>query len=1022
MRKQPNVFTLEPGPGGLTRVIAALMSGQLLGLRFGEAPELLADLTVFVPHRRLKTQLEAALIAELGPRPVLLPTITLLGAPEAVTAEDGAAEDMAELALERPIVSPMERRFRLLPLVQAWRAQLGDGQSAPALREALALAEALGRLIDEMRLSGIPPARLASAAPPRFDEARFDEYWRQSRAFLRIAGQAWPALLQELGALDAHAARIERLEAEALRIERDQAAGPMLILGSTGSVAATGRLMRAVSRLDHGAVVLPGLDTLLPDADFALIASAREQEASLATRFGHPQAMLRRTLNEIGLPRGAVSVLAADAQGAARRAALSDMMRPAEQVALWRASRPAIDAVAAFGGIALIEAQDEQEEALAIAIALRETLETPGRRVALVTPDRALSRRVAIELRRWNIAAFDASGSTLRESAAGTFLQLLLDAAADAPGALMALLSHPLARFGFSAVEIGEIARALDLFVLRGHRHVAGLALVERIRHAREAAGRPAHPAIARLRPEVLDRLPTLAAAFDALIAPLRPDCAAQPFEVFAAWLIQALEEATRDAAGECGIASLADGSALFGLLRRIGQHPTAGIVAPAALPAALALLMDELALAPPGEEHPRCFLLGPFEARLLEADRVVLGALNEGSFPPAAPEDPFLNRAMRDDLGLPAPEWRIGASAHDFTQLAATPDLVLTRARRKGEAPALPSRFLRRLEAFAGGDAWAAMAKRGEAYAALARALDAPGGEGVAVTRPCPVPEPPRVPERLSLTEIGTLMRDPYALYARHILGLVPLDPPDRAIEARDRGTLLHRILERYGASEPPIDPEAARARLDLLAEEEFRALHHEPELYYFWRQRFALIAPDFIALDRAARQAGARIEVERRGEGLIALPGGSRIRLIGKADRLEIAADGAITILDYKSGVLPSNRDILKGLAPQLPLLAALALRGAFGAVGAIAGLGHIPIGGNALLEAKMVPHQDLAALAQETWAGVSEQLARLEAGQEGYLAQKQPIRGLAGEYDHLSGRALWAAPAEEESGDAP
>ncbi|MCA0406608.1 MAG: double-strand break repair protein AddB [Proteobacteria bacterium] len=1025
MRAEPNVFSLTPGAGGLKRVIAALMSGELLGVRFAEAPELLADLTVFVPHKRLKQRVEAALKVELGPRPVLLPMIRLLGAPGDPLSQL-AAEDVEALNLERRVISPMERRFRLLPLVSAWRAGLGDremeGAPEVSLRETLALAEALGRLIDEMRLSGLPLEKLASAAPPNFDEARFDDYWRLSRAFLRIAGRAWPDALKELEAVDAQAAQLERLEAEALRIERDKPDAPLLILGSTGSVAATGRLMRAISRLDHGAVVLPGLDMLLPDEDFALIAAPPETGLSLATRFAHPQATLKSTLIEIGLPRANVKLLEADPDNAARRAALSDMMRPAERVALWRESRPRLDDAAAFGGIRIIEAQDEHEEALAIALAMRETLETPGRTVALVTPDRTLSRRVTIELRRWNITALDAAGGTLRESEAGIFAQLLLDAAADKTGALMALLSHPLARFGFTQEMMQGLARALDLFVLRGHRYVAGLALATRVRHAREAGGRPAHPAVARLSDDILEALPTLAAAVDAALAPFRPGAATQPLHAFAGQLVAALDDASRDETGQTHLAQTPDGGALLALLKSIEGYETPNPLAPAALPGALALLMDEQALTPEGEEHPRAWLLGPFESRLLEADRIILGGLNEGRFPPSAPDDPFLNRAMRDDLGLPAPEWRIGASAHDFAQLAATPDLVLTRSKRAGDSPALPSRFLRRMEAHAGEAVWQEMLARGNTFIDMARQLDAPQGGGLAVTRPCPIPQVPRAPTRLNVTEIATLRRDPYALYARHLLGLVPLDPPDRPVEARDRGTLLHRILERYGAQTPPEDPVAARALLDSLAEAEFRSLQHEPELFHFWRQRFDIIADDFIAFDRKARAQGAQIEVERRGEALITLQDGTRIRLIGKADRLEIAADGRIAILDYKSGTLPSNADILKGLAPQLPLLTAMARRGAFGPHQDIRQLAHVPIGGSDPLEAKPVKHEDLAALAEENWRMTLDTLNRLSAGEEGYLAQKEPLKGLAGDYDHLTRRALWGMGGADETEETP
>lgn len=1017
MRAAPNVFSLEPGPGGLSRLIGALMRGEICGIPFGEAPEQLADLVVFLPHKRLRSAFEAALRDTLGPRPVILPQMRLLGAPDETSALE-EAEDWALLAAERRIISPLERRFELLPLVSQWRGRLGGASDeSVTLRERLALAGALGRLIDEAIIANVPLSRLESVRPPGYDPARFDDYWQLSRDFLRIAAQFWPERLAELGGMDARAAQLERLEAQAKALENT--ATPMLVLGSTGSVAATGKLMCAISRLDHGAVVLPGLDTRLGAADFELIGAVKRAEVTLATQFAHPQAILKRTLSEIGVPREAVKVLAAEAAQAPRLDALSDLMRPAESIAGWRESRPKLDETA-FDGITVIEAQDEQEEALAIALAMRETLQVPGRRVALISPDKVLARRVQHELQRWGIIAANGAGHSLRESEAGAFLLLLLEAAAEAPGALLALLMHPLARFGFARAELELLTEALDLAVLRGHRFMAGAPLAQRIPAALGAIGRHSHPGVQRLDAAVLSALPTLAKVLDDVFAPLRAGAEARSFPASAACLADALEAATRDESGAAHIAASPDGGAVLALLAQIEGQPGHGAVAVSSLPAALSLLLEETPLPPLEDEHPRALLIGPFEARLLEVDRVILGALNEGQFPPGAADDPFLNRAMRLGLGLPAPEWRLGASAHDFAQLAATPDLILARAKRLREAPSLPSRFLRRLEAYAGKNAWAAMTARGKRYGTFARALDALQAPPPPVPRPCPVPAAPRVPQRLSVTEVETLRRDPYAIYARHILGLVPLEAPEQAPDPRDRGTIMHRILERYAAEAPSAEPQAARRRLEAIAEEEFRVLKNEPELFEFWRRRFEGIAADFIAFDRAAREAGHALQLEARGELDIALAQGS-LRLVGKADRIERDTQGRLAILDFKTGHAPSNKDITEGRAPQLPLLGAMALEGAFGPVEALSMLSHIEIAGKAGFNPVPVHAEDLAALSRERLDWLRERLGALEAGAQGYLAQAEPNKARAGDFDHLTRRVLWSG-TDEGTEEAP
>lgn len=1036
-RAVPQVFTLAPGKNFAKLILRALMERRLIDRDFTADPAVMADLVIYVPTQRVRRILEAEFAEALAPRPAILPRIRPLaepGDPLDRLFSDGAPDGLADIASATiPVIEPIARRFQLLPLIEKWRGLLRKAASgndtrpgsfpsdafqpgaAASIRESLALADALGRLIDEMRIAGVPLDALESTAPPGYDPSRFDTYWEKTRDFLRIAARYWPEVLSALNARDAMDIRLEAIETEARRLEESDPKTPVLVIGSTGSVAATARLMRAVSRLDYGAVVLPGLDLGLDARGWDAIAS---QTATLATRFAHPQAALKRVIAEIGIPREAIRPLEAETvPEAARNRAISEALRPAESVDGWRETLQTLDLAAALDGIALVDAADEREEALAVALLMRETLATDAASVAFVTADRGLARRVAIEMRRWDVEVEDSAGVSLAERPAGVFLRLFLRAATMRDGgSILALLRHPLARVGFPADEIEAITDALEILVFRGRHFSPALALPERVRHA--LASTPSHPhTVAQgIDDATRAKLPELAAALEAAFAPYAPEAPARTISDFVFDLVGVLARLSADEAGASALDPDPDGALLIEMLRDIGANGETCRIAPAGLAGALDLFLAERIVPPSRHGHPRAAILGPLEARLVLADRVIVGGLNEGSFPPIAEEDAFLNRAMRLDLGLQPPERRIGQSAHDFVMLAGNREVIFTRAARAGGQPAIPSRFLRRLEAFAGKDHWSAVAARGERVLRLARLIDEPAGYAP-IAAPEPIPSAPRVPGRLSITEIETLRRDPYAIYAKHILRLAPLEPIDPLLDGRERGTLIHACLEAYARSEPPADPELAAQHLREIGAEQFREIQHESELFHFWWQRFVAIIPEFVAFDRARRDAGSRILTEIRGKLPLVLDTGETVTISGKADRIEIDASGRLSILDYKTGTPPGNATIERGLAPQLPITAALAMRGAFEPVPAPTGISeiaHIPIGGQKAVAAKpFAGNTTLDALIEANWQRLERELASLARGEAAYRSRIAPaFRDRDGDYDHLARVREWHA----------
>ena len=206
---------------------------------------------------------------------------------------------------------------------------------------------------------------------------------------------------------------------------------PVVAAGSTGSIPATAELIATIAHLPHGAVVLPGLDTDL-DADAwrmiagdeAPIRSRRRSGEAVEGAPGHPQFALSALLARIGIERHDVVQLA---KPCGRERLVSEALRPAAATQVWQQRAAdlafAADARAALATMAMIEAANAEDEALAIAVALREAVEN-DKTAALVTPDRALARRVNAALRRWNIEAEDSGGDALAETPAGIFARL----------------------------------------------------------------------------------------------------------------------------------------------------------------------------------------------------------------------------------------------------------------------------------------------------------------------------------------------------------------------------------------------------------------------------------------------------------------------------------------------------------------------------------------------------------------------------------------------------------------------
>ena len=851
---------------------------------------------ILLPTRRAARSLADAFLRAGNGRPMLLPRITALGALDETPLALSGALSLPPAIATAPRLAGLAKLILRLPV---------DVGGAATIDQAWRLAVELASLMDEADRAELD----LKDALQRAAEAEHATHWQITLQFLEIVTQHWPAWLAAEGMMNPAERQRRLLDAQAEAWTQMPQADPVWAAGMTGSTPAIARLLRVIAHLPNGRVILPGLNTVMSD-------DAWEQMSE-----SHPQAGIARLLAGLDARRGDVAPLnGITVASAGRMRMLSDALLPAESLGQWL-TKTDHD----ISDLQILRARDQQHEAAAIALILRDALQTPGATAALITPDRTLASLVSAQLLRWGVIADDSAGEPLAETPPAVFLRLIAAAidAQLAPVALLAVLKHPLAAAGLSTAACRAAARALEITCLRGPRPPAGIIGL------REATAK-APPEIQHL----LDLLETC------LAPALRQ--AASPFErsdTRLAALIEAAEAlaATDTIAGPARLWGLEEGEALATALNEAlaalaGLPDQPPYILPSLLDAVLAghIVRSRRALRgrDGGTEHPRIFIWGLLEARLQSADTIVLGGLVEAVWPPATDPGPWLSRGMRARAGLPSPEESVGQAAHDFvTATSAAKHVVLSAPLRRDGAPAVPARWISRLVALLAGQG---KNLPNHPAADWALQLDQPIGDAQPVAAPAPRPAVRLRPRRLSVTEIETWLADPYAIYARRILGIKVLDPLEQSTDAADYGSLVHKgiqnFLRDHGANWPA-DGRAllAAAMLSALGDARLR-----PALAEWWTPRLRRIAA-WVAEAEIERRSGRQIAaIGSELSGNWVLPIG--FTLHGRADRIERRADGTLAILDYKTGTPPTQKAVDAGTAPQLLLEAAMAAAGAF------------------------------------------------------------------------------------------
>ncbi len=908
-RDFPNVYTIAPGNSFLHVLAREILRGFPLAENEVRPP--LSRWTILMPTRRAARELTDILAELSGASSVLLPRIKPIGDLD----EDRLASDDEQGDLPKAI-SRTGHLFMILSLLHEWAKDNPTIALAQEIEnshvQSLGLAISLLKLLTQVETEETDFGKFKEAYA-----ADLSEHRGAILSLIELLKDALPKRLASEDLISSTTRRSRLIRLEAQRISEGKFQGPIIAAGSTGTIPATRALLKAIANYHQGAVILPGLDKIV------------DEDAWQAITPEHPQFSLKTLIDELGVKRQHVKVLGASISY--RNWLAAEFMRPASTAEQWhdKLKDKKEDTLKALQNLGLVEAPDRATEARSIALILRQALETPKQKAALITPDRDLAQRVKAEMLRWNVTIDDSAGEPLLHYGLASLAARLLHCVADdfTPQSLLALLKHPLCNLGLGQTQLSQNMRNLEIAVLRGYGGSAGLVGIrlafERAVLAKLKKQR-SHDLVSPLKDTDWEALEHF---IQILIAALKPlsETGDADFQTHLANLTTCLEALAPDV-DQSSEGNIAFSAIMFELENESRRLPEVSFAA------ASIIIVHFLRNEPHRkavESHPRLAIYGVLEARLIPADIVILGGLNEGKWPAQPDPGPWLNRTMRIIFGLQHPEREIGLSAHDFTQGFGNAKVYLTWSKRIEGSPQIPSRWILRLQNVleAGGVDYEDVLD--QSWVTLAKLLDDPDSV-LPFGKPQATPPIAARPTRFSVSAVEKLIRDPYAVYASRVLRLNPLPPVAQQADAALRGTLFHEAISAWNQIQSEY---VVSDSLNLLIDQgrkTFAPLMSDPEVASFWWPRFCRMAAWLVDQEFEFRKSAKKSFAET--EGLLEFDvNGVAYSLYARADRIDMLDNGKARIIDYKTGAVPSVKQVMSGMKPQLPLEAAiLALQG--------------------------------------------------------------------------------------------
>jgi ATP-dependent helicase/nuclease subunit B len=1024
----PRVFTITPDRPFLEDLARGILK------QVGNDPLKLSDYTVLVPDRDTRDLLRQAFMEQLDGKPGIMPRIDAPG--------DVDRDDLGLKVSGNPVLS--QALMDIPPAVPRLHRQLMLAEEilkipgmASSVQKAIKLGGELGSFLDELQRNDIELKNVEKLAPKEFRAQ-----WSHTAEFLKIITETWPAKLEQLGMIDPEEHRNALLEIQALHWRNNPPSKPMIAAGFTDTSPAVVSMLQAVAAMPQGAVVLPGVDRLTDAKSWDVLTPV------------HPQFMFKKLLGELGaelkdvqgwdadLPKTTVRATNAAARvNNGRAKLLREAMRPSGTTEGWAGlkarkqgrkkaanddeSAREIDPKA-LHGMDLITAGSPQEEASVIALKMRETLETPGKTAMLVTGDRSLARRVAAKLRYWKVEVEDSAGKSLAESQAGIFLLATANMASEewSPVPLLEALKHPLAANGEARAAFAQKVSQLEDMALHGPRPGAGAeglkdtltaAFNRASRRPKDSPGYRAPEVLAAEKTALIDFADRLQVAGKTFFEKMDTDTPL-PFAEFLDEHIR-FAEAMAKTDKETGAEKLWRGddgrkSAQFMTqLREAAKHipPVTG----AGYVDVLQGLMRAVSFQPAMSPHPTLRIVTPEQAKLIKADIVIMGGLNDESWPARPDVNPWLSPDMVKAMGLPPAEESIGRAAHQFTQMIASPDVLLSRSMRSGDAPTVSSPFLTRLMMVLKGAGLKDDLNGKNQLLEINQAMHTPP-DVTPIAPPAPTPPVSARPKKLPVTAVESLMRDPYTVYAKYILKIRPRDPLDANPSVSERGTFTHDALDAFMKKFPDKLPDNAYDELIKMGEDAFKTRMNNPYVQSFWMPRFQRIAKWFVKFEAERREMTKNLGTEVQGKLNIDMGDGEIFTLTAIADRVDRNEDGQAVIIDYKTGGIPTQKNVALGMSPQLTLEALIAYSGGFDGIDAteVGDLQYWKLSGGRPAADVTIVRGDVKQLMDEAEKGVGDLVKAFNKKETPYLATPRPeFAPRYNNYEHLSRVGEWS-----------
>ncbi len=869
-----------------------------------------------------------------------------------------------------PAIEPIKAQFELARLVIEKMKREGEEISATT---AISMAKPLANLMAEMAMEEIEPDAFNKIEDML---GLLAEHFNDAYEFTRIISEFWPKFLRENKLMDNMGRRVKLLNEAARLWQQNSPEHPVIVAGSTGTLNATARLIKTISQMPKGLVVLPGLDIYMDDKIWAEI---DEQ---------HPQYSLKNLLQTIGIKREYIKTWPDTKQAdnqSLRRHILSQALIPANSTTDWPARIKALKQshkgknVFRLGleNLGLIQAEGPDEEALCIALIMRKALYNQ-KTAMLVTPDPSLARRVRVQLSRWDINIDNSAGEPLEETVYGAFTALCLETV-NKPDDLVVLAALVKNRL----FSLGKVKTKWTEYELA-------------IRKSKKTSDE---------YEKIIEKIKT---GLEPLIKLSKQKHEAKQFALAHAEVLQNLagDKIWQDN-GEKISKLLSDLMHYSDPLGKIDIDDYASMISN---------LMRGQVVRPHYGTETGLHIYGPLEARMMAADITILGSLNEGVWPAPPAIEPVLSRGMRKKIGLEMPEKRFGLAAHDFENLAARNKVYLTRAKRSDDGPAVMSRWLWRLTtlvrgAFIDDTDNIDVLKPDIDWLKLARSLNLPPDKPKIAKRPAPIVDKEMIwPEhsggrKLSVTRITKLIRDPYSLYAERVLGLKPLEDLGQELGVAEFGTAIHKALENFVTQ-------------NKTTKEELQSL--------MWKELKNIGYPDYLALRQKMRVEQMSEFVfdwleNKRSEGwqtkLIEQKQTYHLSeinftLTGKAD-LILKKNGMFSVIDYKTGGAPTGKIVAAGFDPQLPLLAFLVMKN--DKKTKPQGLYYLKLG----KQEEIHVDADMSAdnLVEMSETNFINLIKSFDKGAPFYSQPRIQYQNDYGDYDHLARRDEWAKMADEK-----